>query len=185
MRKQLLMLLDKEIKSAKENKTGALTLKLNSLSDEELILKLYEAARAGVKLKMIIRGIFCMFSESKKFKKKVKAVSIVDEYLEHSRVMVFNHDGKEKVYISSADWMLRNIDHRIEAACPINDKEIQQELKDILQIQLNDNVKARVLDNKLSNQYVQNDDSKKTRSQIEIYNYLLNKKYKDIEIRSN
>jgi polyphosphate kinase len=185
MRKQLLMLLDKEIKSAKENKTGALTLKLNSLSDEELIVKLYEAARAGVKLKMIVRGIFCMFSESKKYKKKVKAVSIVDEYLEHARVMIFNHDGKEKVYISSADWMLRNIDHRIEAACPVNDKEIQQELKDILEIQLNDNIKARVLDNKLSNQYVQNNDSKKTRSQIEIYNYLLNKKYKDIEIRSN
>jgi polyphosphate kinase len=185
MRKQLNLLVDKEIKSAKENKPASLILKLNSLSDEELILKLYEAARAGVKLKMIIRGIFCMYSQSKKFKKKVKAISIVDEYLEHARVMVFNHDGKEKVFISSADWMVRNIDHRVEAACPIFDKEIQEELKDILNIQLSDNVKARVLDNELSNEYVDHQDSKKIRSQIEIYNYLLKKKYTDIETGSN
>jgi len=185
MRKQLNVLLDKEIKNAKENKTGSLTLKLNSLSDEELIFKLYDAARAGVKLKMIVRGICCMFTESKKYKKKIKAISIIDEYLEHARVMVFNHDDKEKVYISSADWMLRNIDHRIEAACPINNKEIQQELKDILSIQLSDNVKARILDNKLSNEYVPDDHEKKIRSQIEIYNYLLNKKYTNIETGSN
>ena len=96
-----------------------------------------------------------MYTENKKFKKKVKAISIVDEYLEHARVMIFNHDGKEKYFISSADWMVRNLDHRIEAACPIFDKKIQQELKDILDIQLNDNVKARILDNELSNKYVQ------------------------------
>jgi len=185
MRKQLNILVDKEIKSAKENKTASIILKLNSLSDDELIFKLYEAARAGVKLKMIVRGIFCMFTENKKFKKKVKAVSIVDEYLEHARVMVFDHDSKEKVYISSADWMLRNIDHRIEAACPIFNKEIQQELKDILNIQLTDNVKARILDNKLSNEYVLANDSNRIRSQIDIYNYLLNKKYTNIETRSN
>jgi polyphosphate kinase len=185
MRKQMQMLLDKEIKNAKENKPASVILKLNSLSDEDLIIKLYEAARAGVKLKMIIRGIFCMYSQSKKFKKKVKAISIVDEYLEHARVMIFNHEGKEKVFISSADWMVRNIDHRIEAACPIFDKEIQQELKDILNIQLSDNVKARVLDNELSNEYVENDQSEKIRSQIEIHNYLLKKNYNNIETGSN
>ena len=185
MRKQMQMLLDKEIKNAKENKPASVILKLNSLSDEDLIIKLYEAARAGVKLKMIIRGIFCMYSQSKKFKKKVKAISIVDEYLEHARVMIFNHEGKEKVFISSADWMVRNIDHRIEAACPIFDKEIQQELKDILNIQLSDNVKARVLDNELSNEYVNNDESEKIRSQIEIHNYLLKKNYNNIETGSN
>ncbi|HJY21308.1 MAG TPA: phospholipase D-like domain-containing protein, partial [Hanamia sp.] len=173
------------IKSAKEKRPASLVLKLNSLSDEELILKLYTAARAGVKIRMVIRGICCMFTQNKKFKKKIKAVSIVDEYLEHARVMVFNHDGKEKVFISSADWMVRNIDHRIEAACPILDKEIQQELKDILHIQLSDNVKARVLDNELSNEYVDRDHSKKIRSQIETYNYLLRKKYTPIETGSN
>ncbi len=185
MRKELNLLIDKEIKSAKENKPASIILKLNSLSDEELIKKLYAAARAGVKLKMIVRGICCMFTENKKFKKKVKAISIVDEYLEHARVMIFDHDEKEKVYISSADWMVRNIDHRVEAACPILDKEIQQELKDILQIQLSDNVKARILDNELSNQYVDADNPKKIRSQIEIYNYLLNKKYLSLETSGN
>ena len=185
MRKQFQMLIDKEIKSAYEGKHASIILKLNSLSDEELIIKLYEAARAGVKIKMIIRGICCMFTENKKFKKKVKAISIVDEYLEHARVMIFNHDGKEKVFISSADWMLRNLDHRVEAACPVTDKEIQQELKDILNIQLSDNVKARILDNELSNTYVENSDTKKVRSQIETYNYLLKKKYNSVETGSN
>ncbi|HEY8660415.1 MAG TPA: polyphosphate kinase 1 [Hanamia sp.] len=185
MRRQLHALVDKEIKSAKENKSSSIILKINSLSDEDLILKLYVAARAGVKLKMIVRGICCMFTENKKYKKKIKAISIVDEYLEHARVMVFHHEGKEKVFISSADWMVRNIDHRIEVACPVLDKEIQQELKDILNIQLSDNVKARILDNELSNEYVSSEHSKKIRSQIETYNYLLKKKYTPIEISSN
>jgi polyphosphate kinase len=185
MRKQLNLLVDKEIKSAHEGKHASITLKLNSLSDEELILKLYTAARAGVKIRMIIRGICCMFTENKKFKKKVKAISIVDEYLEHARVMIFHHDGKERVFISSADWMVRNIDHRVEAACPIYDKEIQQELKEILAIQLSDNVKARILDNDLSNIYVENSNAKKIRSQIETYNYLLKKKYIPGETVSN
>jgi polyphosphate kinase len=91
--------------------------------------------------------------------------------------MIFNHDGKEKVYISSADWMLRNVDHRVEAACPVLDKEIQQELKDIINIQLSDNVKARTLNNELDNEYVIPRNGKKIRSQIETYNYLLNKTY--------
>lgn len=177
MRKHIITLINKEIKNAKEDKPTSIILKLNSLSDEELILKLYEAARAGVKIKMVVRGICCMFTENKKFKKKVKAISIIDEYLEHSRVMIFHNDGKEKYFISSADWMVRNLDHRIEAACPVYDKNIQKELKDILEIQLSDNVKARILDNELSNTYVQTDGTKKVRSQIRIYNYLLRKKY--------
>jgi polyphosphate kinase len=177
MRKEITTLINKEIKNAKEDKPASIILKLNSLSDEELILKLYEAARAGVKIKMIIRGICCMFTQNKKFKKKVKAISIVDEYLEHARVMIFHNEGKEKYYISSADWMIRNLDHRIEAACPVYDKNIQEELKDILEIQLSDNVKARVLDNELSNRYVEAEGAKKVRSQIRIYNYLLKKKY--------
>jgi len=177
MRKQLNTLLDKEIKNAKENKPASVILKLNSLSDEELIIKLYEAARAGVKIKMVIRGICCMFTQNKKFKKKVKAISIVDEYLEHARVMIFHNGGKEKYFISSADWMVRNLDHRVEVACPIYDKTIQQELKDIINIQLSDNVKARILDNDLSNIYVDAEDERKIRSQIETYNYLLKKTY--------
>ena len=177
MRKQLMMLIDREIKAAREHKHASIILKLNSLSDEKLIMKLDEAARAGVKLKLIIRGICCMLTENKKFKKSVKAISIVDEYLEHARVMIFHHDGKEKVFISSADWMVRNIDHRVEVACPVFDKQIQQELKDILDIQLSDNVKARILDNNLRNEYVNPRNTKKVKSQIETYNYLIKKQY--------
>jgi polyphosphate kinase len=161
MRSHFESLINKEIKHAKENKPASIILKLNSLSDEELILKLYEAARAGVKIKMIIRGICCMYTENKKFKKKVKAISIVDEYLEHARVFIFHNSGKEKYFIS----------------CPVFDKNIQQELKEILDIQLSDNVKARILDNELSNKYVTEPGEKKIRSQIEIYNTLLKKKY--------
>ncbi len=184
MRRQLHNLIDREIKFAKEKKGAMITLKLNSLSDEELIFKLYEAAKSGVKLKLIIRGICCIYTQSKKFTKKIKAISIVDEYLEHARLIIFGLPGREKYFISSADWMVRNIDHRVEVACPIYDKELQQELKDILEIQLRDNVKARILDNDLSNEYV-SDDGAKVRSQIEIYNYLLHKKYKLLETRSN
>jgi polyphosphate kinase len=181
MRKQLMQLIDKEIKAAEDGKDASITLKLNSLSDEKLILKLDEAARKKVKIRMVVRGIFCMYTESKKFDDRVSAISIVDEYLEHARVMIFNHDGKEKVYISSADWMVRNLDHRVEATCPILDKDIQQELKDILNIQLSDNIKARILDNELSNEYVNPRNTRKVRSQIETYNYLLKKSYNKTE----
>jgi polyphosphate kinase len=180
MRKQLMQLIDKEIKAAEEGKDASITLKLNSLSDEKLILKLDEAARKNVKLKMVVRGICSMYTESKKFTNRVNAISIVDEYLEHARVMIFHHDGKEKVYISSADWMVRNLDHRVEATCPVLDKQIQEELKDILNIQLSDNVKARILNNELDNQYVNPRNTKKMKSQIETYNYLLRKKYTEI-----
>jgi polyphosphate kinase len=175
MRKQLMILIDKEIKAAKTGKPASIILKMNSLSDEILITKLYEAARAGVDIRMVIRGIFCMQSENKKFKIPVQAISIVDEYLEHARVLIFHNGGKEKTFISSADWMVRNLDHRIEAACPIFEKELQQELKDILQIQLSDNIKARKLDNELDNQYVNPRNTKKIRSQVETYNYLFRK----------
>lgn len=171
LRKELLKLIDEEIKQARKDKPSGITLKMNSLADEEMIDKLNEAARAGVPVQLIIRGIFCMLSENKKFEIPVKAISIVDEYLEHARVWVFHNKGKEKVYISSADWMLRNLEHRVEATCPIWDEDIKQELKDILDIQLQDNVKARWLDNELSNEYV-NSNKKKVRSQVETYNYL-------------
>ncbi len=173
LRRELLKMISREIKSAKSNRPASIILKMNSLSDEELILKLYEAAKEGVEIKMIIRGIFCMFTENEKFKKQIKAISIIDEYLEHARVFVFHNDGKEKVYISSADWMVRNLDHRVEATCPVFDDDIKIVLKNILNIQLNDNVKARLLNNDLSNEYVKNAEDKKVRSQIETYNYLL------------
>ncbi len=174
VKREMIRLIDEEIRQARKKKPAAITLKMNSLSDEDMIIKLYEAARAGVQLKLIIRGIFCMYSEQKKFEIPVRAISIVDEYLEHARVWVFHNRGKEKVFISSADWMLRNLEHRVEATCPVWNEDLKQELKDILNIQLQDNVKARWLDNQLSNEYVKTT-RKKIRSQVETYNYLYKK----------
>jgi polyphosphate kinase len=173
MRRSLISLIDKEIKHAKAGKEAAITLKLNSLSDETLIQKLNEAAKAGVIIQLIVRGIYCLMTD-KKIKKQVSAISIVDEYLEHARVLIFHNLGKEHIYISSADWMVRNLDHRVEVAIPVMDQLIKQELKDIIHIQLRDNVKARILDNDLSNNYVPST-GKKVRSQIETYHYLYKK----------
>jgi polyphosphate kinase len=141
----------------------------------DLIKKLNDAAVAGVTINMIVRGIFCAHVDHKKFNAKPRAISIVDEYLEHARVMIFCNGGKEKVFISSADWMVRNIDHRVEAAVPILDPAIKKELQDIIHIQLQDNVKARVLDSALLNNYVPSGSRKKIRSQIETYLYLQQK----------
>ncbi|MFT3907906.1 MAG: polyphosphate kinase 1 [Ferruginibacter sp.] len=175
MRKQFISLVNKEIKNAHHKKEASIILKLNSLSDTTLIEKLHDAAKAGVEIKLIIRGICCMYTENKKFKHSIQAISIIDEYLEHARVMIFHNGGKEKVFISSADWMVRNIDHRIEVACPILEKKIQEELKELMQIQLQDNVKARILDNDLRNLYVNPRNKSKIRSQVETYNYLYRK----------
>jgi len=172
LRKELTKLIAKEIKNAEAGKPAAIILKMNSLSDEELIGLLTDAVKAGVELRLIVRGIFCMPSENKKYIIPVKAISIIDEYLEHARVFIFHNGGKEKVFISSADWMVRNIDHRVEATCPILDEDIKRVLKNILRIQLSDNVKARILDNDLSNRYVREKNQKRIRSQVEIYNYL-------------
>ncbi len=175
MRRSFNTLINREIKFAKAKKDAAITLKLNSLSDPQLIEQLYEAAKAGVEINMVVRGIFCPMVEGKKLKNHISAISIVDEYLEHARVAIFHNGGKEKVYISSADWMVRNIDHRVEAAIPIFDKNIKNELRDILKIQLMDNVKARWHDSSLSNNYVSSTGTKKVRSQIEVFHYLNNK----------
>jgi polyphosphate kinase len=178
LRKELVKMINREIKLAKSKKRASITLKMNSLSDDSLIYKLYDAASAGVEIKLIIRGICCIYPDNKKFRKPITAISILDEYLEHARVFIFHNGGKEKVYISSADWMVRNLDHRVEVTCPVLDRGIQKELKDILHIQFSDNVKARWLDNDLSNTYKRDGDHKKIRSQIEIYNYLNQKNVK-------
>jgi len=177
MRSFWIPLIDKEIKAAKAGKEASMILKMNSLVDAALIQKLYEAATAGVEVHLIVRGICCVLTRQKTFARPIHAISIIDEYLEHARVFVFHNGGNPKVYISSADWMVRNLDHRVEAACPILDKEIRQELIDILHIQLSENVKGRILDNKQKNEYVekQHEDMPDIRSQIEIYDYLFRK----------
>lgn len=170
MREKIIHYIDKEIEEAKAGRKALMIIKSNSLSDRALIQKIYDAAEAGVVVKLIIRGIYCAVNQ-KSFKVKITAISIVDEYLEHARVMYFYHKGSEDLYISSADWMTRNLDYRIEAAAKITQKNIKKEIKDMLDIQLSDNVKARILDKKMANKYVKTDD-KEIRSQVETYHYL-------------
>jgi polyphosphate kinase len=175
MRKELQVLIGKEIKQAKLGKPASIILKLNSLSDQALISSLHEAAQAGVNIQLIIRGIYCPIIGPKKQAVPLNAISIVDEFLEHARVMIFHNQGQEKVFISSADWMVRNLDHRVEAAIPILNPDLARELKEIIHIQLRDNVKARMLDAQLTNNYVSSKGKRPIRSQVEIYKYLSRK----------
>ena len=171
-------LIQNEIKLAKRKKPSSITLKLNSLVDQSLLEKLTDAAKSGVELKLIIRGICCLKTEQKSFKKPVQAISIIDQYLEHARVFLFNNNQDPLIYISSGDWMVRNLDHRIEVAIPILSQEIKEELKTILDLQLKENEKARFLNNDQNNSYVERpSDAEIHRSQVEIYRYLSEKSY--------
>ncbi|WP_010179438.1 polyphosphate kinase 1 [Aquimarina agarilytica] len=173
-RKKLYELIDKEIKNALDGKTSFIRLKLNSLSDYDMIDKLYEASNAGVKIDLIIRGICCLIPGIKGMSENIKAISVIDKFLEHPRLYIFANGGDTKIYISSADWMTRNIDRRVEVACPIYDEDIKQELIETFNICWTDNVKARVLNETQNNTYVRND-LPKNRSQISLYEYYKNR----------
>ncbi|MDX2173366.1 MAG: polyphosphate kinase 1 [Bacteroidota bacterium] len=177
MRKTFLDLIQFEINNAKKKKPAAITLKMNSLVDKEMIDKLYEASKAGVQITLIIRGICSLVTDLHGWSDNIKAYSIVDKFLEHTRVFIFHNNGDEKIYISSADWMSRNLDSRSEVAVPIYDQDIRKQLKDIINIQLSGNTKVRILDKKQENHYKKAmPGEKKVRVQDEIYTYLLNDK---------
>jgi len=137
-----------------------------------MIDKLYEASKAGVKIRLIVRGICSLIPGVKNLSENIEVISIVDKYLEHSRILVFCNGGKEKVFLSSADWMVRNLDHRVEVTTPIYDESIRRELKRYLEIQFRDNVKARVINEKQDNQFRTNNGEELHRAQFEIYNWL-------------
>ncbi|MCW3084941.1 MAG: Polyphosphate kinase [Bacteroidetes bacterium] len=170
MRKRLIQLINKEIQHAKAGKPAAITLKLNNLVDTEMITKLYEASSEGVQIKLIVRGICSLVAGIKGLSDNIEAISIVDKFLEHSRVFIFCNNGDEKYFISSADWMTRNLDHRSEVAVPIYDKEIQKQLRANIDTLWSDNTKARVLGSKQNNEYRQSNRKVKVRAQEAIYN---------------
>jgi polyphosphate kinase len=173
MRNEFITLIDKEIKHAKAHKPAEILLKMNSLVDKEMIGKLYEASRAGVKVTLIIRGACSLVTEMEGWSDNIRAYSIVDKYLEHSRIFIFHNNGQEKIFISSADWMSRNLDNRSEVAVPIYSEEIRRQIRDIIHIQLSGNTKVRILDRKQENLYKKaKPGEKKVRVQDEIYNYL-------------
>lgn len=167
-------LIDKEITSANAGKPAFIKIKMNSLTSYKMVDKLYEASRAGVKIQLIIRGICCLIPGIKGMSENIEAISIVDKFLEHPRIFIFGNDGDPKVIISSADWMTRNLENRVEVGCPIYDKIIKQELMDTFEISWADNVKARVFNEKQDNAYRRNDNPK-VRSQFAMYDYYLNK----------
>lgn len=176
MRDFFIKKIEDEIQS--KNNSKQILVKLNNLVDKHMIDKLYQAAENDVRVNLINRGICTASRNQKRLKAMFSGISIVDQYLEHARVFVFSQEKEPNVYISSADWMVRNLDHRVEVACPIYSKTFGKELKDILQIQLKENVKARILDNQQRNKYVKRGEKEKVfRSQLEIYNYLKSKKY--------
>lgn len=171
LKDKLINLVRKEIKYAQDGKNASIILKMNSLQDQEMINLLYEANNAGVKIQLIVRGICCLIPGIKGFSENIECWSIVDRFLEHARIFIFHNNGDEKIYISSADWMVRNLHHRIETMVPVLDNDIKKQIKDIINIQIYDNVKARVVHPKKSNNYRKTKSELPIRSQMETYFY--------------
>ena len=171
---KLFKLIDTEIANVKNGKPAFIKLKLNSISSYMMVDKLYEASRAGVNIQMIVRGICCLVPGVNGMSENIEVISIIDKFLEHTRLLVFCNNDDPKVFISSADWMSRNIENRVEITCPIYDEDIKNELLDVFEIAWNDNVKARMLCGKYENRYRRND-LPKVRAQFAIYDYYVNK----------
>ena len=171
---KLFALIDQEIHNATLGKPAYIKLKMNSISSYKMVDKLYEASRAGVKIQMIIRGLCCLVPGIKGMSENIEIISIIDKFLEHTRLYIFSNNNDPKFYISSADWMSRNIENRVEVTCPIYDNDIKSELQDLFDICWQDNVKARIINEVQDNLYKRNS-KKKIRAQFETYNYYLKK----------
>lgn len=172
MRTRLRNLITNEINNASKGKEAYILLKLNSLVDREMIDRLYKASQAGVKIRMIVRGICSLLPGIEGVSENIEVISILDKYLEHSRIFIFCNDGADTTYISSADWMVRNLDNRIEVAAPINDEKIKDEIKKFLELQFRDNKKARVISERQDNNYKGDPQNGEYRAQVDIYNLI-------------
>ena len=172
MRNRWKSLIQKEIQQAQAGKEAYILVKLNSLMDRDMVQTLYKASRAGVKIRLIVRGICSLVPCIQGLSDNIEAISIVDKYLEHSRIFIFCHGGKEKYFIGSADWMTRNLDNRVEVACPIYDKDLQRELRTYFELQWQDTAKARILNASQSNCYRRTPEQPLVRSQQKIYEFL-------------
>ncbi|MDC7232565.1 MAG: polyphosphate kinase 1 [Spirochaetales bacterium] len=174
LRSGIMDMIDREIDFARKGERASIRMKLNNLSDEGIIQKLYEASQAGVKIRIIVRGRFSLVPGVEGFSENIKAISILDQYLEHARFFIFRNGGDNCCYITSADWLGRNIDRRVEVTCPVYRKSLKNELKSIFDIQWSDNRKARILDKDLKNEYIQpQEGDPEIRSQEEVYQYLI------------
>lgn len=171
-RAMLYQMINNEIVNAQQGLNTGITLKINNLVDNGLVDHLYAASSAGVKINLLVRSMCSLIPDLPGISENIRIISIVDRYLEHDRVYIFECGGDKKVFLSSADWMTRNIDYRIEVAVSILDQRLKQRILDIINILLSDTVKARIVDKELSNRYVPRGNRKKVRSQLAIYNYI-------------
>lgn len=171
-RQMLYQLIDAEIANAQQGRPCGITLKINNLVDNGLVDRLYAASGAGVKVNLLVRGMCSLIPDLPGISENIRVISIVDRYLEHDRVYIFENGGDKKVFLSSADWMTRNIDHRIEVAVAILDPRVKQRILDIIAILFSDTVKARIVDKELGNRYVPRGNRRKVRSQLAIYDYI-------------
>ena len=168
-------LIKNEIKNAKRGKDAFIKIKLNNITNYEMVEELYKAAEEGVKIYLIVRGICCLIPNQKNTHNNIELISIVDKFLEHTRMFIFCNNGKNKTYISSADWMTRNLDNRVEVTIPIEDEKISNQLNDIFSIYWNDNQKSRYVNSENNNEYRKNELGI-IRSQSQVYNYHHNEK---------
>ena len=168
-------LIKNEIKNAKRGKDAFIKIKLNNITNYEMVEELYKAAEEGVKVYLIVRGICCLIPNQKNTHNNIELISIVDKFLEHTRMFIFCNNGKNKTYISSADWMTRNLDNRVEVTIPIEDEKISNQLNDIFSIYWNDNQKSRYVNSENNNEYRKNELGI-IRSQSQVYNYHHNEK---------
>jgi len=168
-------LIDNEIRNAKAGKEAYMILKMNSLADEQLITKLYQASNAGVKIKMIIRGMCCLIAGMKGYSENIEVLSIIDKYLEHARVHIYCNGGNELIYLTSADFMTRNIDTRVEVGFPVYDEDLKKEVRDMINLQLQDNTKSREINSHNTNKYHKTSSDLPHRAQVDTYNYLKHK----------
>ena len=171
---ELTRMIHREIEHVKAGRKGRIVLKMNGLHDQNMINELYNASENGVEIDLIVRGICCLVP-NRPFSANIRVTRIVDMFLEHSRIWYFYNDGEEDLFLTSADWMRRNLNRRIETAFPILNAEIKQCIIDILKIQLQDNVKACLIDEHLYNNFKRDDNPVKVRAQLAIYEYLKNK----------
>ena len=171
---ELTRMIHREIEHVKAGRKGRIVLKMNGLHDQNMINELYNASENGVEIDLIVRGICCLVP-NRPFSANIKVTRIVDMFLEHSRIWYFYNDGEEDLFLTSADWMRRNLNRRIETAFPILNAEIKRNIIDILNIQLQDNVKACLIDEHLHNNFKRDGNPVKVRAQLAIYEYLKNK----------
>jgi polyphosphate kinase len=171
-RSTFVQLIDDEINNSRDGKKAEITIKLNSIEDRKMIKKLYEASQAGVKIRIIVRGICCLIPGKKGLSENISVLSIVDRFLEHARIYVFHNNGEKLMFVASADWMRRNLSRRIEVGFPILDNKVKSHLLKLIELQWNDNTKARKIDAVQKDNYKTTRSKKKIRSQYDIYDYV-------------